>query len=597
MRFYNRIGLKTMPWLGLSLAILLDMALFKILPQLVFSGWPFESGKWNILFLLVVTAIVCWWTTQTAGTAMRTYSKCFFKSKILGTFLACISTLLLFPVGICLLGYIAWKREARLSLNLFGIAFILFLFALAGNAEIIDISPLARNISLALQLPLLAIGFCHLDTETNHRKIGLVLLIVALCLSCIFLSLGNTFRQRYIQAGRQTRKMLCEYSGQSDAIRERHFNAENEPLKSLILLSQKCSQHPAWEKYRFYGYSRTEAQALYKEIAEEMPDVREQILTIASQLPMPETKEESTSSGLDLEDKATPPEIDAIRYTARYLALEMRARAQDKNLVEQDNDTMKKLRDWIVQGSTSDHKNTASVVEILRLCALANTLPKKQFSQEKWQELLGEAPDWKYVFACAYAADCQEFSFDERLLERKYWRWVSIVFDSGVFFLDMLHFAPGLGLLAESAAHRAETCEKIIKATLDNNSSLEDIIKIEEDEERSRKAGLHLFIRGNEGYFYRRKIVTENIRKMAMLSWYIMEYARSHNGKLPDSLEELGEMPLDAWNKQPFAYEHGDIQIPIDSKGNTIPLHGFTLSYQLPNERKPHSCSIAISLE
>ncbi|MBR6374527.1 MAG: hypothetical protein IKS20_15235, partial [Victivallales bacterium] len=456
--------------------------------------------------------------------------------------------------------------------------------------------------ALALQLPLLAIGFCHLDTEASHRNISLALLIAALCLGYAFLSQGNTFRQRYILAGRQTRKMLCEYSGQSEAIREKHFNAENEPLKSLILLSQKCSQHPAWEKYRYYGYSRADAQSLYQELAEEMPDARAQILAFASQLPMPETKEGSPSNCLDLEEKGTPLEIDAIRYAAKYLALEMRTRAQDRNLVEQDNDILKKLRDWIVQGSASDHKHTASTVEILRLCALANTLPQNQFSREKWQELLGEEPDWKYVFACAYAADCQDFSFEEWVLERKYWKWLSIVFDSGVFFLDMLHFAPGFGLLAESEAYRAETYEKLIRVTLDKNSSLEDIIKIEEDEERSRKASMHLFLSGNEGYCYRRKIVTENVRNMTVLSWYIMEYAQSHNGKLPDFLEELGETPLDAWDMLHFAYKHGDIQIPIDSKGNTITMHGFTLSsqdndIQFLNRQKSHSCSIAISLE
>ena len=38
MRFYNRIGLKKVPWLGLSLAILLDMALFKILPPIDSKG-------------------------------------------------------------------------------------------------------------------------------------------------------------------------------------------------------------------------------------------------------------------------------------------------------------------------------------------------------------------------------------------------------------------------------------------------------------------------------------------------------------------------------------------------------------------------------
>ena len=602
MRFYNRIGLKKVPWLGLSLAILLDMALFKILPQLVFSGSPFDSGKWNVMFLLIVTMFVCWWTTQMASTALRIYSKGFIKSRFLGTFLVGLSGLLLFPVGICLLGYIAWKREARTSLNMFGMAFILFLFALAGNAEIIDISPFARNIALALQLPLLVIGFCNLDTEANHRKIALPLLIVALCLGYNFLLLGNTFRQRYIQAGRQTRKMLCEYSGQPDAILEKHFNAENESLKSLVPLTRNCSQHPAWEKYRFYAYNRADTQSLYKELAEEMPDVREQLMTFASQLPMPGTNDENMSSSLELEEKVTPPEIDTIRYAARYLALEIRARAKDKVLVEQNNETLKKLRDWIVQGSSSDHKHTASTVEILRLCALTNTLPHNQFSHNKWQELLGEEPDWKYVFACAYAANYQDFSFEERLLERKYWKWVGIVFDSGVFFLDLFHISPGLGLLAESAAHRAEMYERIIRATLDKNSSHEDICKIEQDEERSSQFGLHLSISGNEGYCYRRKIVSENVHKMAVLSWRIMEYARLHNGKLPDFLEDLGETPLDSWNKQPFAYKHGDIPIPIDSKGKTIMLHGFTLdsqpdNIQFPNRRKPPACSIAISLE
>ena len=69
----------------------------------------------------------------------------------------------------------------------------------------------------------------------------------------------------------------------------------------------------------------------------------------------------------------------------------------------------------------------------------------------------------------------------------------------------------------------------------------------------------------------------ENHRRIAVIAWRLADYMHTHAGALPEDLSVLGEMPTDAQNALPFGYEHGRLDVPIDSNGNMATRQGFVL--------------------
>ena len=69
----------------------------------------------------------------------------------------------------------------------------------------------------------------------------------------------------------------------------------------------------------------------------------------------------------------------------------------------------------------------------------------------------------------------------------------------------------------------------------------------------------------------------QDARRMAMISWKIMEYSHEHQGALPENLAQINESPVSALNNLPLIYEHGDIEIFSENGNGFTTIRGFRL--------------------
>jgi hypothetical protein len=90
-----------------------------------------------------------------------------------------------------------------------------------------------------------------------------------------------------------------------------------------------------------------------------------------------------------------------------------------------------------------------------RLRGLANTLPQKRYSEEAWRKLLGDAPDWRRISACASASDYCQFSFASITkwhADKPFVSFALKCLESGIFFWDGFVMSPVYNLFVYSDA-------------------------------------------------------------------------------------------------------------------------------------------------
>ena len=579
-RFYNALSLKKSPCLGLSIAVLLSFAFYKILPHFAYSGIPFQSAQWNVPFYVLLEWIAFWWICTFAHTALGTFLKELvagkWKSRLLD-FFACI---MFFPCGVLLLVSYAKRKMRWGSAVLFGLSLILFAFAVtcdakAGSATI----ALLQRCAVALQAPLLIAGLWWLAPDAPYRKTAYVVLGLSICLALAYLNMGPSFRQRYVMEDARVWQLLNEDSEAAKAECRWRFDAVREPLSEMLDCGKRSEEIFPYEKHHYYNKG-TEVLALYEDIMAKSPSFREKLLAFSEKCPPPIMKPVCKTDDTEWDGSPDLPEIGFVRYASRFLALEMRAKASDASVVQADNAALARLRDWIAHGGTDSHKTTAFIVERMRLNALANTLPKMRYSEQTWRELLGDAPDWRRISAYASAAEYGRFfafSFIKQYVDKPFVTLVLKCLESGISIWDVHVAAPAYDLLVFSEATRASTYARIIQVTLDEKADYKNIRDIKQEIRQTSENGYLLFISDICDYQYRNMLSIENERRMALIAWRLAEYMHTHEGALPESLSVLGDVPNDAQNEQPFGYVHGCIAVPVDSKGNTVQRQGVVL--------------------
>ncbi len=581
-RIYNALSLKKAPSLGLAVAVLLSFAFYKIIPPFAFSGFPFKAARWNVPFYILLATIAFWWICAFAHTALGEYLKEFVKGKWKSRLLEFFTLSLFFPCGVLLLVCYARRKKRWGSVALFGLSLALFSFAVLTDAgDAFSTISLLRHWAVALQAPLLIAGLAWVAQINPYGKIQWGVWALSICLGIAYLNQGLTFRQRHAQEDARIWKLLnAEAPGEAKAECDLRFDAGREPLAGMVDLAMKCENLFPWEKYH-YSNSRTEILSLYENIKAAAPLFRQRLLAFSGNCPSPIAMPGVAAEALEWDDRLDLPEIKLVRYASRFLALEMMARAKDTSVVSEDNAALIRLRDWIVRGGTYSHKLTAFGVERARLNALSNTLPQKRYSKDEWQELLGNAPDWRRISASVSAADYSRFSslsivkvyFDKPLVS-----FVLKCLDSGIFFWDVHIAAPAYDLFVFSDAFLASAYARVIQATLDEKADYQIIRDIEREVRRADENGsVLLFVSGTEGYAYRQLLSIENERRMALIAWRVAEHMHTHDAALPESLAVLGDLPMDAQNSRPFGYERGRLDVPIDSNGGTVSRRGFML--------------------
>ena len=70
-----------------------------------------------------------------------------------------------------------------------------------------------------------------------------------------------------------------------------------------------------------------------------------------------------------------------------------------------------------------------------------------------------------------------------------------------------------------------------------------------------------------------------DIRRLAILAWRVVDYRNTHNGTLPESLEAVGEVPVDAVKGLPFEYRHGDLKFKKPPEDKIVRFSGFRIAH------------------
>ena len=88
-------------------------------------------------------------------------------------------------------------------------------------------------------------------------------------------------------------------------------------------------------------------------------------------------------------------------------------------------------------------------------------------------------------------------------------------------------------------------------------------------------------------------------RQMAMLAWQVMDYRRSHNGTLPESLDSLEGSITTSSNGRPFEYENGILEHKNNYDSKRTTFQGFRISQPAIKFKngKNYRASISVPLD
>ena len=622
-RFNNIIALKGAPYEALLLAIALS------LPCNIIFPWAFTAGlqeKWPFcVILIIVWGLLLYATQQLASTFLDIFetpsSTWKWPCRIAG-----VVVLLLFsPLGMIMIAWLGMKKSRPWAVLLSLANLILFLYA---QSICMGYLPLqSRKLLTAIYFnPLLAMASIIFLGGLNplRKKVVLISLTIAVFIGNYRLATESSLIRQFTEAPNQMEIMLANYRETSwsklDGMDEKQWAKamleyyrkeriidpqpcdesllEKEPLKNVVTLIQALEKQFVWEQSISNTYAGIQKQ--YADISKKSEGVRDAIIALAAMPPRPVTRIQPFA-------ESSHPFPHSLVEAARFLAIEMMANAQQRDLVQQDNAAMISLRDWCLQQESSPYnKALARRIEGRRLEALARTLSQNRYTETEWLELLGKEPDWRYFAAYAYKAnaDCirsyHDFAnifnqdADVSPFNRFYIQWltnscycgINLWINGPAYFLKRLFMDP----VCQSQKFHKE----FISLSLDEKSTMEDA---------RRLAAIHetykwpMCVKPGTA-FYSMPYYIQDARRMAMLSWKIMEYSHEHQGVLPDNLAQINETPVSALNGLPFVYEHGDIKILSDGGDSISTIRGFRLF--IPQEdyaTKPNWKKTVLSME
>lgn len=583
------------PGLGLSLAIILGLINYKILPVLTFSETSIMAMGLKVILFYLLNLLLFPIIAVFSDSAFETLNKVILKRKGLNSFcLSLFATILFFPVGLAVLIFCSLKKTRWGSLCLFALSFALFIFAIATETTILPLMALLHKLSVAVQAPMLIAGLMWLlpGRRTSKKSLCLVLAL-AICLGGFYLSLGGqTLRQQLIENKSQIQQILQENDIMAFDRMHYQYDASNEQLASLNSIIQANHELNSW-KYELASCPQERLIAAHRQIVRTSPGIREQLLDFVAHCSPPTLCTDSETLYYP-EPNSLLPELSSTRTATRFLLIEMIAHSDNPTIVEEDNAALEQLRDWLLLGKDFEHILSAYIAELSRLRALTRTLPSNNYTEEKWQDLLGNEPDWRQLASSAEASDyCRNSflylvasSYPNMLKAIKIANFCGKFFDNGIFLCDWhwhIVILP-FGYFLASDIWRTKTYSRIIQATLDHNTDYKVMRKLElEIKQANDKCPFF----NATVVPYHIILVIENMRRLANIARKITNRMQMSGGKLPDNLRALGEMPKDAINEQPFGYKYGNLDFPGTKAGESISLPGFVLFSHYWDESLP----------
>ena len=245
-------------------------------------------------------------------------------------------------------------------------------------------------------------------------------------------------------------------------------------------------------------------------------------------------------------------ELTPFRESARYLAMQIAADPNDKQLVKKCNYDLIKLRNWTLQNDFYISYLVAIAIEAIRLDALSTVLSNGKFSHQEFIEIVGAPVDWHKYQRYAYGSEatafksCLDYLPNYVLLQTENKKFNSLKKYMPLFmkvhFLRDYRFALQTYIKACTVPPGLPGLEQAQLAKVDNN----------EIKRNSYLLSGMCMPALEQVYIQSARIC--NIRQMALLAAEIMEYRKQH-GRLPEKLAFLPEIPLSKLDHKPLMYE------------------------------------------
>ena len=215
----------------------------------------------------------------------------------------------------------------------------------------------------------------------------------------------------------------------------------------------------------------------------------------------------------------------------------------------------------------------------IRLHALAFTLAYNDYSLDEWGALLGPPPDWKKHFARSIATEAVAYddlknSFLRVILKQSPLRdkiAIPLLNYGGISYFALATQQDNAALMNWRFA------ERLIDFTLAKQHSFAELREWDEHNTRILKRGGFntLFWPSMLGAAIKQNASLDD-RQLAILAWQVMDFRRSHNGTLPESLDMLDGAITTSSNGRPFEYEKGTLADGKDESKRTF--QGFRIS-------------------
>ena len=575
-RFNNIIALKGAPYEALLLAIALSLPANVFLPLALESGL---CGKWSLCAIIVIIyTLLLYATGQLASNIFYEMDKLLTPWKWLNRILEIIVILLFSPFGFIMVAWLGLKKHRSWAVVASIIGLILFIYAQFVCMGYLSLQPLPLFLCICISPLFVMAGVVSAGELKLQQNIVKISFAIAAITGILRMTTEFPLVWQLTTSPAQMEAQLADYR-QKHGINVQSCDESlvNEyPLQRIIAITQARKEGPAGEP--MLSYQQASVQEQFAKLYDNPEELRDAIIALSAVPPRP------VARPAELNELPTINVPKALFEAGHFLTYEMMAKAQQSDLVKQDNAVVISLRDWCLQQESSPFaKLHGHSLETERLNALARTLAQHRYTEKEWLELLGNEPDWRYFAACAYKMEVDgkpampglyndAFAAFETGARRFFIRWIGNSFYCGITL-----WMSGISSIAKRLSIYPTACEQrclaqFISLSLNENSTMDDARKLDASHDIYQSP---LFSKPGKLY-YSMHYSIQDARKMAILAWKIMEYSHEHQGVLPENLAQIGESPVSALNNLPFVYEHGDIKVVTDG-GDSTTIRGFRL--------------------
>ena len=603
-RFNHIIALKGAPYEALLLAIALSLPANVLLPRALESCL---RSEWSLCGIIVIIyALLLYATWQLASNIIHEMDKLLTPWKWLNRILEIVVILLFSPFGFIMVTWLGLKKHRPWAVLSFIVGLILFLYAQFVCMGYLALQPLPLFLSMCVSPLFVMAGVVSTGRLKFQQDIVKISFAIAAITGILRMTTDFPLVWQLTVAPARMEAQLADYRHKHGInIQPCDESLVNEyPLQRIIAITQARKEGPAGDPRLSYRHAGVQEQ--FAKLYDNPDELREAIISLSSVPPRP------VARATEFNELPTINVPKALFEAGHFLLLEMMAKAQQSDLVKQDNAAVIHLRDWCLQQESSPFaKLHGHSLEAQRLNALARTLAQHRYTEAEWLELLGNEPDWRYFAACAYKMEADgkpampalfndSFAFLETggSARRFFIRWIGNSFYCGITL-----WMSGISSIAKRLSIYPAACEQrclaqFINLSLNENSTMDNARKLDASHDIYQSP---FFVKPGKLY-YSMAYSIEDARRMAMISWKIMEYSHEHQGALPENLAQINEAPVSTLNNLLFVYDHGDIEILSENGNGFTTIRGFRLF--IPDEQhasKPNwkktSSLMEVSLE